>query len=305
MSFVLNKFRSFGIEADEVLNKYNKQIAVLDITALNTDSNLDIGDFSGTFWSNVNSPESLKAIKDLNAIVDSFIGLHASEFSNYVKVGEGDNSIISLTSAATIGGVAANNFETVSVPGLLSTDEIISIQQMTEGTAKNQVLRINSNGTAGGSATIVYTVPGLLATDTIFAVTPQTFTNLVSIRNISAYSNNSMTVVYTGDPGGASILVWVLRTGGNSVVSHDAPTNNSIKAYWQTNPGSGAVLNVSVIRFASGGSSPQAGAYAVEFNSPNQIPIIGFKSGDAPTSYSLVLEWTLKDNNLPVFYEST
>ncbi len=69
MAFALTDFQSYGIEAEEAVNKRYKQVAIFSITALNTDVDLDIGDYSGTFWTAVSGSEpgttALKAIKDI------------------------------------------------------------------------------------------------------------------------------------------------------------------------------------------------------------------------------------------------
>lgn len=43
------------------------------------------------------------------------------------------------------------------------------------------------------------------------------------------------------------------------------------------------------------------GQMYIEMDSTNtNIPNIQFKSGDAPTEYVLVLEWTMEDNVVPI-----
>lgn len=50
MAFALTKVQCYGVEAEEPVNKRYTQRMILTITAANTDIDLDVGDFAGTFW---------------------------------------------------------------------------------------------------------------------------------------------------------------------------------------------------------------------------------------------------------------
>lgn len=48
-------------------------------------------------------------------------------------------------------------------------------------------------------------------------------------------------------------------------------------------------------------ATPGASQYTVAMNGTNlQLPDIGFNSGSAPTAYSVILIWDLKDNEYPI-----
>jgi hypothetical protein len=134
MTFALTKVRAYGIEAEEPINKRYQQKLILNITAANTDVDLDLGDYSGTFWTAVGATEpgitALKAIKDIQIAADSFVGLGGTSLAGYVQ---GDSSVPvvqTLNSAASAGG-SAN--ETLTVTGLLTTDTVLSAIMITEG----------------------------------------------------------------------------------------------------------------------------------------------------------------------------
>lgn len=134
MAFVLTKFQAYGVEAEEAVNKRYGQKAIFTITALNTDVDLDIGDYTGTFWDAVDATDTgakaLLAIKDIQTRAETFVGLGGTGIAGYVQ---GDSSIPvvqSLDSAASAGG---NAQETLTVTGLLTTDTILTAQVVTVG----------------------------------------------------------------------------------------------------------------------------------------------------------------------------
>ncbi len=119
---------------------------------------------------------------------------------------------------------------------------------------------------AGGSATPSATVTGLAtsATDTILAVTQDHINaNSLPLLGYNTQAAGSLVTVYSADPGGSgTIKVTVWRAGLTAVV---------------------------------------AGTYNVVPNATNtQIPDILFLSGEAPTAYTLEIEWELKDQEEPV-----
>lgn len=89
MAFTLSKVRAYGIESEEVVAKRYKQSLILNIAAANTDVDLDLSDYSGTFWTAVGATEpgitALKAIKDIQVAADSFVGLGASSLVGKVE----------------------------------------------------------------------------------------------------------------------------------------------------------------------------------------------------------------------------
>jgi hypothetical protein len=130
-------------------------------------------------------------------------------------------------------------------------------------------LSLDSNASAGGAATETMTVTGLLTTDTIRAVS-----------QFVKGANGTATIAY----GNASGAVTVA---------------NQLPVEWTANPGAGAKVRVAIQRVS--GVTPAAGQYAISMDSTNTfVPNLLFASGDAPLVYSLVFEWTLKANEIPV-----
>lgn len=305
MAFSLTKFRSYGIEADEALNKRNKQLAVFNITAFGTDIDLDIGDYTGTFWTAVGAskPGALKAIKGIQPIADSFLGIRGSSIAGLTQVDGIRDEVLNFTAITPNGGT--NNFVTLTVPGLLSTDTVTSVTQSSSADPMENIAVVYvSEHYGGGSEEAEYVVPELGETDTVLAVSQRDPNdNLLPIICVTSYTESTMFVTYASDPGGnGNIAVTVLKPGGGLVLAFDAPGTGTLKAYWPQNVQFGIGVTIAVIRATS---TPPANGYTVSMDSTNtQLPNILFASGSAPTSYVLVLEWVLKDNQLPVFYES-
>lgn len=128
-----------------------------------------------------------------------------------------------------------------------------------------RVLSLTSAVYAGGSATPTLTVTGLLTTDTILGAT-QVAKNANSLPLIGTAATcavaNQYAVVYSADPGGTgTVKVEFSRSAGNTVT---------------------------------------AGSYQLSMNATNTfIPDILFLSGDAPTAFTIALEWYLKDGEIP------
>lgn len=162
MAFALTEFQSYGIEAEEAVNKRYKQVAILTITAANTDVDLDIGDYSGTFWTAVSGSEpgttALQAIKDIQTRALSFVGLGGSSIAGY---SQGDASVPvvqALSSSASAGG-SAN--ETLTVTGLLTTDTILSAIMTTEGANNVAVKTFAASCAVNGQYAVEWTAdPG-------------------------------------------------------------------------------------------------------------------------------------------------
>lgn len=201
MTFALTEFQSYGIEAEEAVNKRYKQVAIFTITAANTDVDLDIGDYSGTFWTAVSATEpgttALKAVKDIQTRALSFVGLGGSSLAPYVQ-GDASIPVVSLLDSSASAGGSAN--ETLTVTGLLTTDTVVSARMTTEG-ANNVAVKTFAktcavNGqyavewTADPGAGAVVTVAIQRATTTVQAGTYQltmdsTNTNLPNILFLS------------------------------------------------------------------------------------------------------------------------
>lgn len=224
MAYAMQSVQVYGIEAEEPVNKRYRQCAILAFTGLNTDIDLDIGDYSGTFWTAVGGTEpgttALKAIKDIQQRALSFINVKGSSIAGYSQADASAVAVSALDSAASAGGAAT---ETLVVTGLLTTDTILAATEQTKGASKTALINYESAAS----------VAGKLAVE------------------------------------------------------------------WTANPGAGSVIRVVVAR--AGQTAPVNGTYSIQMDATNtNIPNLLFLSGDAPTSYKLVLEWVLKPQETPV-----
>lgn len=225
MTFVLTKVQTYGIEAEEPLNKRYRQYMVLTITAANTDIALDLGSNQsgslGTFWTAVSGTATgagaLQAIQDIVTRADYFDSIGG----NFMSRSQGDGSfasVVMLNSTASTGGSAS---ETLALSGAATGDTVLSAYLVAGPTGSVVMQRAASS----------------IATANLFPV------------------------VFSGDPGNSAVVrVQLLRTG----------------------------------------TTPDAGTYQVSY--ANKTPNILFASGDAPTSYSVVLKWILQPQTGPVEY---
>lgn len=128
-----------------------------------------------------------------------------------------------------------------------------------------KVLALTSAVYAGGSATPTLAVTGLLTTDTILGAT-QIVKNANSLPLIAAAATCAVAdqyiVAYSADPGGTgTVRVVFSRAAANTVV---------------------------------------AGTYQIAMDATNTlIPNLLFLTTDAPTAFRIVLQWIIKDNELP------
>ena len=124
-----------------------------------------------------------------------------------------------------------------------------------------------SGTVASGSATPAVTATGLLTTDTILAVT----------QRVQGANN-------------LPLLGW------------SAQVADGITAAYSADPGANGVLDIAVSRE---GGLPNDGQVKLAMNGTNtKLPDLTYKSGDAPTSFDLVLCWLLNPGEQPVFTES-
>lgn len=232
MAFALTKMQAYGFYRDEPLSFKAWQALRLQITALNTDTALDLGNYSGTFWTAVGATQpgtdALKTIKDIQIRGESFLWAHGTSIAGKAQVDASRSSVAAINSAVSAGGAAT---ETYVVTGLLTTDSILSVGQYVDGAGA--AVGIISWGNASGQAA----------------------------------ANDALAVVYNADPGaGAKVRVAVLRTV----------------------------------------TTPDAGTYQMTMNGTNTLlPDLTFASGDAPTAYELLLQWSLKDGHQPLKHTKT
>lgn len=127
---------------------------------------------------------------------------------------------------------------------------------------------INSAASAGGAATETLVVTGALTTD--------------SVKTVSQYVKGA---------NGTALISWGGATGVIAVA-------DALPVEWTANPGAGAKVRLVVSRTTT---TPDAGTYQLALDATNtRLPNISFASGDAPTAFTIVLSWILKDSTAPV-----
>ncbi len=90
----------------------------------------------------------------------------------------------------------------------------------------------------------------------------------------------------------------VSTTDTYNPVSWGTQINDGITVVWGANPGAGAKVLVAVSRSVS---TIATGTYSVTMNATNTLlPDVLFLSGNAPLAATMVLQWELKDGEIPV-----
>jgi hypothetical protein len=160
MTFKVTGYKAYGVEGDEPLSsKCYQQFLTLNITAANTDVDMDLGDYLagalGTFWSAANGDaigaDALRLLRQINA--------RASSFHNYGGLsaysGSAAPQLAVLTSAASVGG---NATETLTFADMVNTDKVLALSLENNG-ANNVTLALASVGgeTAPGAGTMSVT----------------------------------------------------------------------------------------------------------------------------------------------------
>lgn len=219
MAFAIVKAKMYGIQTGAPQRSKGIQVVELELTGANTDIDLDLGDPTGTFWTDAasSSPNCYAAVHsiltNIGANALSFIDVRGAALAAYAQAAVASTSGVTvINSAASAGG---NATETMTVTGLLTTDTIVSVDQFVKG--------------AG------------------------TYTGPVAFGNASgnAAANNALSVTFDADPGaGAKVKVAVVRsaagalgTGQYSVAmqnglpnltfkSGDAPTSYKLCLTW-------------------------------------------------------------------------
>ncbi len=127
---------------------------------------------------------------------------------------------------------------------------------------------------------------------------------LITALNSSASTGGSATAsfVLTGAATGDTVLGATIVTAATGTVALQSAassiaTANVYPVVFTGDPGSTAVIRVAISRASTAVS---AGTYQLSF--ANKTPNILFVTGDAPTSYTVVLRWILKPQTAPVEY---
>ncbi len=303
MTIALTSFIADGVEVDEAVTKRFRQRAIFTITAANTDVDIDIGDYTGTFWTAVGGSvvgaKALLAIKDINTRARCFNKLGGSGVADRVQADASQTSVRTLSSAASSGGAGS---EALTVTGLVAaTDTILAVTPKTAGAAKYQFKTFTSAATAGGGATEAVVVTGLATTDIVVSVTQKTAgIDSLPLLGWSTLASNAITGIWSADPkAGAILQVNVLRTGAPAIQAWSTLINDGLTVVWAADPGAGAVVQVLFSR--TGVTTVAAGTYQMALDATNvNLPDILFVTGDAPTAYTLVIEWELANDQPPV-----
>lgn len=316
MTRVVTSWETYGVYRDEALTRKPAfQFMRLTGTAANTDTAFDIGDFSGTFWGQVDDTATglaaLKALKDINTRAQEFQYITGLGINGKALIDSSRALLIGYDSTALSGGSGLSR--TLVVTGLAIGDTILGVTMKTKGANNGAaVTKLDSAVSTGGSATETYTVTGLLTTDTILSVT-QFVDGAGAAVGILSYGdasgnctvNGQLAVVYNADPGAnAKIRVAISRSTGNAggtITGWSGQTTNQLVVTFNADPGDGTVVTVLVSR-ANGTTTPDAGTYQLTMNATNtKLPDVTFNSGNAPTTFDLFLAWVIKDGEQPVF----
>ncbi len=136
MTFAVTSCLARGVEYDEGLTKRFKQYFLLGWTAANTDVNMDLGNYSGTFWTAAGGAgigaAALKTIKSIQTAAKSFWDAKSEKLVPLAKVAATEAVVQYLDSTATAGGSAT---ETLTFTGLPASAVVLSIQHVSGGTA--------------------------------------------------------------------------------------------------------------------------------------------------------------------------
>ncbi len=130
MTFALTAFVADGLEMDEAVTKRFRQRAMFTITAANTNIAVDIGNYTGTFWTAVGGSVvgaiALKAIKDIQTRAQAYYWTGGTGLAGKVPVGSTSLGLVKLTGTVSGGGSS----ETLTVTGLAkTTDTILAVTQ--------------------------------------------------------------------------------------------------------------------------------------------------------------------------------
>ncbi len=221
MTFALTSFAAYGVERDEGLTNLFHQYARFTITAANTDVDLDLGDYSGTFWTAVGGTApgitALQAMKNINIRALTFLHVAGNAIAGKVQADASYTSIVALDSTGTTGGAAT---EAVTVTGLATTDTILAVSQKVKGANSTALNGFNTQITNG--LTLSWTAnPGANSVSTVLvsrqvtAVQAGTYQLAMDATNV----NLPNILFVTGDAPTALVieLEWLLKNNETPV----------------------------------------------------------------------------------------
>lgn len=132
MAFSLSAFEAMPVELGGAQVRRAIQRVVFHVAGTASDVDLDLGDFSGTFWSAADGTDLgaavLAEIQKIVAQVSYRTGVYCPEIDALTRAPA--EEVDYLDSAASTGG---NANETLTVTGLLTTDKILGVTIQTMG----------------------------------------------------------------------------------------------------------------------------------------------------------------------------
>ncbi len=174
---------------------------------------------------------------------------------------------VGSTSPGSVALKAIKDIQVKAQTFLAAQSDYLAGRQQLPTSEAGVVTYLDSAVYAGGSATPTLTVTGLATADTI----------LTAQQRIK--TANSL-----------PLLGW---TDGSR-------TLNQLVVAYSADPGATGVVRVAVIKAAASTVSPLSGQYTLAMDATNtHLPDIAFASGDAPTSWTVLLSWELKDGEIP------
>jgi hypothetical protein len=90
MAFGLSSIKAYGVPSYEYSGNKFVQHLELEITGTTADVTLDIGDTSGTFWTDVSDAAAAKVIDQIYAKVEKHFSLSVPELLAKVPIASGD-----------------------------------------------------------------------------------------------------------------------------------------------------------------------------------------------------------------------
>ncbi len=308
MTFALTKVTAYGTEASEPLQKRFVQTLILEGTAAATNVAYDIGNYTGTFWTAVGSTapgiSALKAVKDINNAARTFMSAEGIGLLGYVQADASVPSVLSFLSSATTSAAAAQVLTVTGLASAANGDTILAVTPELASATGRPAMTVIAATVGGGAATGTATATGLATTDTVLAVTQDVKgANSLPLLGYNTPTTNAINYVYSADPGANGTLkILVSRpatTDTYNPVAWDTQITNGLTVTYGANPGAGAKVLVTVSRAAV--TTVAAGTYQLTMDATNtNIPDILFLSGDAPTAFKIVYQWSLKDQMAPV-----
>lgn len=218
MTLALTKVVAKGIEVEEALNKKYKQILMISYTAANTDATIDIGNYSGTFWTAVGATEpgatALAAIKDIQRRAEQFFGVGSNALAGKQKVDPTATGVVKLTGTVPNGSATP----TAAVTGLVTTDTILHATQQTANANSLPLIGQANACAVNAQLALVYSAdPGASGTINVSVIRTASSTT-VEAGQYKIVMNSTNTMLpdisfASGDAPTSSVLVleWMLK----------------------------------------------------------------------------------------------